>query len=53
MVTVCGKSVNGNPALVSKRTLDCYYKLKQRIAEGVGRMAVRVSFERCAIKACE
>jgi hypothetical protein len=46
MVTVCGKSVKGNPALVtkrtlvSKRTLDCNSKLKQRIAGGVGSMAV-------------
>ncbi len=40
MVTVCGKSVKGNPALVSKRTLDCYSKLKQRIGKGVGSMAV-------------
>jgi len=40
MAIMGGKSVKGDRVFASSRTLDCYYKLKRRIAEGVGSMAV-------------
>jgi len=53
MVTVYGKSVKNTPVPVNKRMLDCYYKSKQHIAEGVGTTAVLVCFGRCATRVYE